>query len=62
MNIHFFRFENKNLLKLKEENKLLQFKLMTEERRLAYLQNKFNKLYNEKERKINSMRIPKVQI
>ncbi|XP_022162325.1 uveal autoantigen with coiled-coil domains and ankyrin repeats protein-like [Myzus persicae] len=44
---------------LKEENKLLQFKLMTEERRLAYLQNKFNKLYNEKERKINSMRIPK---
>jgi len=58
MNIHF-RFENKCLSKFKEENKLLQFRLITEERNLVNLQKKFDKLYNEKERKIHSMRISK---
>lgn len=33
---------------------------MTEEQRLTYSQNKYNKLFNEKETKINIMRIPEV--
>lgn len=33
---------------------------MTEERRLSYLQRKNNKLFNEKERKINTRTIPEV--
>ncbi|XP_022172202.1 uncharacterized protein LOC111035023 [Myzus persicae] len=53
-------FENKCLSKLKDENKLLQSRLMTGERNLLYLQTKFDKLYNEKERQINASRIPKL--
>lgn len=33
---------------------------MIEERRLTYSQNKYNKLFNKKESKINTMRIPEV--
>ncbi|KAL5235835.1 hypothetical protein ACI65C_003245 [Semiaphis heraclei] len=51
------KFENKCLSKFKEDNKLLQSRLITEERNLAYLQKKFDKLYYEKERKIHSMKI-----
>jgi len=58
MNI-YFRFDNKCLSKFKEENKLFQSRLITEERNLAYLQKKFDNLYNEKERKIHPMRISK---
>ncbi|XP_022161094.1 uveal autoantigen with coiled-coil domains and ankyrin repeats protein-like isoform X1 [Myzus persicae] len=53
-------FENKCLSKLKDENKLLQSRLMTGERNLLYLQTKFDKLYNEKQRQINASRIPKL--
>lgn len=45
---------------MKDNNKLLNSKLMTEERRLSYLQRKNNKLLNEKERKINTRTIPEV--
>lgn len=45
---------------MKDENELLTSKLMNEERKLSYLQGKHDKLYNEKERKINTRTIPEV--
>ncbi|XP_022161387.1 uncharacterized protein LOC111027334 [Myzus persicae] len=54
------RFENKCISKLKDENKSLKFRLMTGERNLLYLQTKFDKLYNQKQRQINAPSIPEL--
>jgi len=57
--IYNFRFENKSLKKLREENTLLQASLKSEVKRFEYLQKKHDVLQNEKQKNISLQRIPK---